>query len=53
MPSNTRINLLEDPTKQHRTGILRKKYRIARMEVDAFDFWTGCPEIKTGILAKF
>ena len=35
MPPNTPIKLIKkDPTKQDRTGILKKKYRIARMEVD-------------------
>ena len=28
------INLTKDPTKQDKTGTLRKEYKIARMEVD-------------------
>ena len=34
MPPNTSINLIKNSTKQDRTGIFGKKYRIARMEVD-------------------
>ena len=35
MPPNTRINLIKkDPTKQDITVTLKKRYRIAGMEVD-------------------
>ena len=49
MQPNALINLLKRSHKQDRTGIFRKKYKIARMEVD----WTGCPEIKAATLVKF
>ena len=38
MPPKTRINLIKNPTKQDRTVIWRKKYRIARIEVDCDRF---------------
>ena len=34
MQPNTLINLLKDHTKQYKTSILKKKYKIARVELD-------------------
>ena len=58
MPPNAEMNLIKTFHKTDRKGILRKKYRTTRIEALGLqfikiDFWTGCPEIKAVILAKF